>query len=307
MAKSTSSKVWIIVLVLFGLLMISSLTALIFSVALFGTSFPAEGNVALIPITGEISTDGSESSWGEITTSSTDVMSFIEEAEKNNEIKAILFEIDSPGGSAVASKEIVDAIKQAKKPKVAVIRELGASGAYWAASATDHIIADELSVTGSIGVLSSYLEFSGLMEKYGVKYHELTGGRYKDAGSPFKSLEPDEELLLKQKINRIHSIFIDSVAQNRNLSREKVEEVADGMFLLGIEAKEAGLVDEIGNRKTAEIWIKQRTNLTEVTYAEYVHEPTLLETLSKLKNQNSFWTGRGIASQFAENKLKIRT
>lgn len=305
--QSTSSKIWIIVLILFGLFIISIFTAMIFSLALFGTSLPATGNVALVPIVGEITTDGSETVWGETTTSSTDVVAFIEEIEEDDSIKAILFEIDSPGGSAVASKEIVDAIKAAKKPKVAVIRELGASGAYWAASAADHIIADELSITGSIGVLSSYLEFSGLMERYGVKYQEITGGKYKDTGSPFKNLTDEERAILQQKIDKIHRIFIDSVAQNRNLSRGQVLKAADGMFLLGIEAKELGLVDEIGNKKTAEAWIKQKTNLTEISYVEYKYEPTLLEALAKLKNQNSFFIGKGIASYFAEQKNKIRT
>ena len=88
--------------------------------------------------------------------------------EENKDIKAIVLEINSPGGSAVASDEIASAVKKSNKPTVAVIREAGASGGYWIASSTDHIIANRMSITGSIGVISSYLEFSGLIEKYWV-------------------------------------------------------------------------------------------------------------------------------------------
>ena len=307
MKENSSKKILTIVLILSGLFIISLFTAMIFSFALFGESLPKSGNVALIPLKGVITTDGQDLGWGESGVSSTEIVEFIEEVEKDDQIKAIVFEIDSPGGSAVASKEIADAIRSTKKPTVAVIRELGASGAYWSASATDHIIADELSITGSIGVLSSYLEFSGLMEKYGVKYQQLTAGKYKDSGSPFKSLSLEEELMFQSKIDKIHQVFIYSVAQNRKIDPIKVKQIADGNFYLGMEAKELGLVDELGNKKSAEIYLKQKYNLTEITYVEYEHEDSLFEIFSELKNQNSFFVGKGIASQFTNQKVSIRT
>ena len=126
------------------------------------------GNVALIPIQGVIV--GSEDSefLFESVTSSQDAVEFIEKADKNPSIKAIILEINSPGGSAVASEEIANAVRKTNKTTVAWIREVGASGAYWVASASDKIVASPMSITGSIGVISSYLEFSKLFEKYGV-------------------------------------------------------------------------------------------------------------------------------------------
>ena len=122
--------------------------------SLFGHS--RSGNVALIPLEGPIG--GSGGSFGSSSISSKEIVSFIEDADKNSEVKVLLLKIDSPGGSAVASDEIAVAVKKAKKPVVALIGEAGASGAYWIASATDHIIANRMSITGSIGVISSYLD-----------------------------------------------------------------------------------------------------------------------------------------------------
>ena len=112
-----------------------------------------EGNVALITIEGVITTDGGASTIGETTISSSQITEFLADAEANKDIKAIVLEINSPGGSAVASDEIASAVKKSNKPTVAVIREAGASGGYWIASSTDHIIANRMSITGSIGVI----------------------------------------------------------------------------------------------------------------------------------------------------------
>jgi len=149
------------------------------------------GNVALIPISGVIMTEESGSYFSSEIASSSEIVKSLHEAEESSQIKAIVLEINSPGGSAVASDEIGSAVKKAKlkKPVVAVIRDAGASGGYWVASAADYIVANRMSITGSIGVLSSYLEFSGLMEQYGVTYEKLTAGKYKDMGNPFEKLD----------------------------------------------------------------------------------------------------------------------
>src|SRR3989338_2223036 len=138
------------------------------------------GNVALIPIDGIIlGSDDSEFLFESIT-SSLDAVELIEKADKNPNIKAIILEINSPGGSAVASEEIAKAVQKTNKTTVAWIREVGASGAYWVASSSDYVIANRVSITGSIGVIASYLEFPGFLEKYNVTYRRLVSGKYKD-------------------------------------------------------------------------------------------------------------------------------
>ena len=146
------------------------------------------GNVALIPIDGIIVGAKDSEYIFETITSSPETVEFIEKANKNPNIKAIILEINSPGGSAVASEEIANAVKKTNKTTVAWVREIGTSGAYWVASSSDYIVANRVSITGSIGVIASYLEFAGLIERYNITYQRLVSGKYKDIGSPFKEM-----------------------------------------------------------------------------------------------------------------------
>ncbi len=265
------------------------------------------GNVALIPLSGVIIAEESGSYFASEVASSSKIVKFLREAGESSQIKAIVLEINSPGGSAVASDEIASAVKKAKlkKPVVAVIRDAGASGGYWVASSTDYIIANKMSITGSIGVLSSYLEFSGLMEQYGVRYEKLTAGKYKDLASPFEKLEEDKRKIIQAKLDKIHSFFIEEIAANRKLPVEKVKEMATGEFFLGVEAKELGLVDELGDISTAEDYIKQKLGLPSVTYRRYQEEPSLLKLLSSVFSDNSFRVGQGIGSVFVQEERGI--
>src|SRR3989338_5716865 len=226
------------------------------------------GNVALIPLEGIITSNGGKM-LGEVTISSADIIQFVEEAEENPQVKAIVLEINSPGGSAVASDEIAAAVKKAEKPVVALIREVGASGGYWVASAADHIIANRMSITGSIGVISSYLEFSGLMEEYGVGYEQLTAGKYKDMGVPYRKLQDEEKDIFQSKLNTIHRFFKEEIAENRKLSEQAVEQLATGEFFLGVEALSLGLVDELGDKAAVEEYLKNVHGLESVDYVEY--------------------------------------
>ncbi|MBI2130309.1 S49 family peptidase, partial [Candidatus Woesearchaeota archaeon] len=149
-------------------------------------------------------------------------------------------------GSPVASEEIANAIKKTNKTSVAWIREIGTSGAYWVASSTDYIIASRVSITGSIGVIASYTEFSGIMKDYNLTYRRLISGKYKDIGDPFKELVPEEQEILQSYLDSIRDYFVEEVAKNRNMKKQEVEKAANGLFYLGGEAKKLGLIDEIG-------------------------------------------------------------
>ena len=262
------------------------------------------GNVALIPIEGIITGNGA-SYLGSSTVSSKTIVDYIEQADKNPQVKVILLEINSPGGSAVASDEISTAIKKANKPVVSVIREVGASGGYWIASATEHIVANRMSITGSIGVISSYLEFSGLMEDYGVGYERLVAGERKDIGTPLKKLSVEEKEILQKKLDKIHDFFIEEIALNRNLPESDVRKVATGEFFLGIEALNLGLVDELGDKSTAENYIKNTYNLDEVDYVVYQRQPGLLEAFSLVVSDFFFNIGEGIGSVFTKSSGSV--
>jgi len=262
------------------------------------------GNVAVVSVEGVIGM-GSGSYLGQKMVSSKTVVEFLKDAEERGAVEAVLLEINSPGGSAVASDEIASQIKKMEKPVVALIREVGASGGYWIASAADHIIANRMSITGSIGVISSYLEFSGLMEEYGVGYERLVAGERKDMGTPFKKLEEDERNILQSKLDRIHDFFIKEIAENRGLSEEKIKKIATGEFLLGIEALGEGLVDELGDKDTAEEYLKEKVGLEEIDYVKYAVKKSFLEEMMGVVSNYFFNVGEGIGSVLVKESNKI--
>ncbi len=273
-------KIIIGLLILFGLAIIGSfLAALIMIFSGVEGSFGA--NVAVIPVEGVLLATGGGGFGSDILTSE-DLIEDIEYAEEDDNIEAVVFLINSPGGSAVASDEIATAILEMEKPSVAVIREVGASGGYWVASANDHIVANRMSVTGSIGVIGSYLSFGRFLDRYNVTYNQLISGDRKDAGTPFRELDADERAYIQEKLDAIHWYFIQAVAANRNMSAEDVDALADGSILLGYEALELGLIDELGGEQEALDWINATLHIEPVTVV-YEHEPSLMEVLAGLR------------------------
>ncbi len=267
--------------VLFLMLTFTILSAYILG-DIFGTP---SGNVALIKIDGEISISSNIFS---NSVSSDKIVSEIKDANDNPNIKAILVEINSPGGSVVATKEIASALKSVNKTKVCWMREVAASGAYWIATTCDKIVADNFTITGSIGVTGSYLEFSGLFNKYGINYVRLVSGKEKDIGTPYR--EPTQEELNKVQgiIDSIRNAFVKEVAENRNLSVEYVDKIADGSIYTGEEAKSMGLVDAIGGKDKALDIIKESTNLTKIKLVEPKKEMTLVDMVSSMASREMF-------------------
>lgn len=289
---------WRIISVLISVFMFLIFIMILASFAsLFVPSELETGNIAVIPIDGIITTDG-PTTWA-TGVKSTTIVELIEKAEEKNEIKAILLEINSPGGSPVATDEIAQAVKQAEKPIIAVIRENGASGAYWVATAADKIYANRMSITGSIGVKASHLEFAGLIADYNITYRKLIAGKYKEAGSPFVEMTPEEEKMFQKLLDTLHNEFITAVSENRNMSKQKVTELANGFVYLGSEAKELGLVDELGTKEDALKYIEKQLNITAepVTYKK---KGTFFEELSSVSANNYYNIGRGMGSVFTQ-------
>lgn len=259
------------------------------------------GNVALISIHGVIIGSEDSESFFESITSSLDAVELIEKAGKNSNIKAIILEINSPGGSAVASEEIANAVRKTNKTTVAWIREVGASGAYWVASSAEHVVADRVSITGSIGVIGSYLEFPGLLEEYNVTYRRLVSGKYKDIGSPYKEMTAEEEEIFQRTLDETRDYFASEVAKNRKLNKKDVDKIANGLFYLGAQAKELGLVDELGGKDEAISYIEKKEKIT-ADIVEYKKEKTLFDVLSKVLSEQSFFVGKGIGSALLDKR-----
>ncbi len=268
--------------------------------------------IAVIPIVGVLTTSEADSTFlSESTASSAAIVNFIDQAEKDASVKGIILEINSPGGTVLAGKDVAEAVKKTKKPTVALIKDVGASGAYWVASAADKIVADDMSITGSVGVTSSYLEFSGLMEKYGVGYEEIKAGRYKEEGSPYRKLSSEERKDLQEKINKIQTYFLNEVKKNRNLDDKTMEELKDAKVYLGIEAYDLKLVDYLGGKDLAINVTKDLAHIKEANLVEYEEKKGLLDVLGRLSTSAFYNIGRGIGAEILlterlANQLEIR-
>ena len=259
-----------------------------------------QNKIAVIPIKGAITVEGTGDFFGGGGVSSNTVVEFIKKSNEDDGIKGIILEINSPGGGVVASEEIANAVKESEKPVVSWIREVGASGAYWIASASDVIVADPLSLTGSIGVVSSYLGFGGFIEEHNITYERLVSGKYKDTGTPFRGLKEDEREILQNKLDIVYDYFISDVANNRGMEKEKIQEIATGMFYLGSEAKELGLIDSLGGKDTALEAMKELTGFEELQLVSFQERRSLLEALRGVSAFNSFYIGKGIGSEMSK-------
>lgn len=166
-------------------------------------------------------------------------------------VKAIVIRIDSPGGGVAPSQEIYNAVKRVRieqnKTVVASMGTVAASGGYYIAVATDRILANPGTLTGSIGVIMQFANFQELLEKVGVKSIVIKSGKFKDIGSPFRVMQDADRQLLQSVMDDVHSQFIEAVAEGRSLDASEVEQIADGRVFTGQQAKSILLVDDIGD------------------------------------------------------------
>jgi protease-4 len=207
-------------------------------------------SVSIIYITGDIASSQRYNDDGSIYKGDTvalDVISQIRKAEKDKGVKAIVFAIDSSGGDAQSGIEISRAIKEIKKTTVALIRGQGQSAGYEIASTTGRIFALETSNIGAIGSTMSYVDNAKQNEANGLTFNQLSSGKYKDMGNTDKLLTYDERKIVMAMVNEFANIFIEEVAENRNLPIEKVRLLADGATLTASKALKEGLIDEIGS------------------------------------------------------------
>lgn len=180
-------------------------------------------------------------------TSSEDILDEIQYANENKDIKVIVIEVDSTGGSIVAGEEISNAIKNSEKPVVAYIRDVGASSSYWAISSADKIYASRNSEIGSIGVTASYLNEVEKNKQEGYEYERLVSGKFKDTGAVARKLTNEEKAYIMEDLNYNFSNFKEDVSINRNIPIEEVDKMATGATFTGKKSLELGLIDEIGD------------------------------------------------------------
>jgi protease-4 len=233
------------------------------------------GKIVVIPLSGTITTDGSSLLSGSTITPGL-VRHYLTRAEGDLAVRAIIFRIESPGGEIAPCQEILWEIERVNEaiPIVVSMGSLAASGGYYISTAADKIVALPTTLTGSIGVRSHIINIEGLLEKLGIQIETFKGGKYKDMFAGFRELTPKEEEIMQEMTDYFHEHFIDVVAKGRELGEEEVRNLATGQLFTGTEAKELGLVDELGDLDAA-IDLAAELAGIETPIVEYYQPPRL--------------------------------
>ncbi len=203
-------------------------------------------------------------------------------------IKAVVLRIDSPGGAVAPTQEIYEEIEKLrkKKPVIASLGGVAASGGYYIASACDQVVSNPGTLTGSIGVIMELGNVEELMKKLGVQGYSITSGPNKDIGSPLRPLTPQGKAILQSLVDNVHGQFVSAVAKGRRMPEGKVRELADGRVYSGEQAKGLGLVDLLGNMEDAVDLAAKRVGIK--------GEPQLVYSRSEEKS----WWARLFSSAF---------
>lgn len=233
--------------------------------------------VAVVTVTGEIR-------------ESRETVRTLDRLATNSGVRAVVLRVDSPGGGVAPSQEIYDAVARVgkRKPIIASLGGVAASGGYYVASACDAIVADPGTLTGSIGVLMQVGNVTELLKKVGLQGRILKAGKYKDIGSPLREMTDEERRLLEDLLENVHGQFVAAVAKGRNLPIEEVRRLADGRVYSGEQAHALHLVDALGGLRDAVDLAARRAGIT--------GEPSWIE----IERRQSPWWWRRITGLLEE-------
>jgi len=244
MSKSTKWFLIILGCLALAVLGFSVLIVSVFSGAGDRTEVVTSGSgqkIAVVELTGVIS-------------SSEDVVRQLKKHRDNKSIRAILLHVDSPGGAVVPSQEMYEEVKRTRdsgKPVVVSMGSLAASGGYYVSCGASRLVANKGTLTGSIGVISEFLQFREALNKLGIDIKTVKSGKLKDAGSPAKKMTEEDQQYFQSLMDDVHQQFMDVVEKERELSQEEILALADGRVFTGQQAVDLGLVDTIGTFEDA--------------------------------------------------------
>ncbi|MFY0543978.1 signal peptide peptidase SppA [Brevibacillus sp. H7] len=225
--------------------------------------------------------------------------------EEDEQVKAVVLRIDSPGGEVVATDEIHQRLLHLKSvrniPLVVSMGSTAASGGYYLATAGDAIFANPNTITGSLGVIFTLINFGEAASRFGIKQYAIKSGRFKDIGSPARPLTDAERNIFQSLVNESYQNFVDVIVRGRKLPRKRVLQIADGRIYSGEQAKRLGLIDQFGDLEKATAHALSLSGEEEariVRYAENFSIEHLLFSLQKYWSNpdplglNRFWEGQ---------------
>ncbi len=232
-----------------------------------------DNKIAIISVRGILSSESAEGLFIEKPSIVEVVKQQLEQAATDAQVKAVLLEVDSPGGGITASDVIYNNILKfktdTKKKVVVYMQDIAASGGYYISSAADAIVAHPTTITGSIGVIMPLINVAELINRYGIKDSSITSGDMKGIGSPLKPMTPGETAILKEIIDEMYMQFVKVVSTGRHLDIESVKQIADGRIYTGKQALEKGLIDQLGYLEDAIGLSKKLAGLTDATIIRY--------------------------------------
>ena len=223
---------------------------------------------------------------GEITDSK--MIRDLRKLKEDDDVKAVVLRVNSPGGSAFASEQIWHAVKElkAKKPVIVSMGDYAASGGYYISCAADSIIAEPTTLTGSIGIFGMIPNVKGLTEKIGLTYDVIKTNQFSDFGNLMRPVNSDERALLQMMIGQGYDLFVSRCAEGRHMSKDKIEKIAEGRVWTGEMAKKIGLVDELGGIGKALEIAAQKADLKGYTIISYPAKKDILSTLLDVQPGN---------------------
>ncbi len=228
--------------------------------------------IAVVRVVGPISREGRGVALLGTGASSRAIVALLERARRDPAIRAVIVELDTPGGSVVASDELYQALvalRRTGRPVVALLTEVAASGGYYVAAAADHIVAAPTTVTGSIGVIVALANTEALSRKIGVRTIVFKSGAFKDLGNPNRPMTPAEAAIVQRLVDEAYARFVDAVARGRRMDPARVRRLADGRIYTGLQAQRLGLVDSLGHLPAAVTVAMRRAGLAQATVVEY--------------------------------------
>lgn len=183
---------------------------------------------------------------------------------EDDSAKALIIRIDSPGGTVVGGETLYSRLRQIaeKKPTVAVLGEIATSAAYMTAIGSDHIVAHDGTLTGSIGVILQTADLTGLLDKLGIKPESIKSSPIKAQPNPLEPFTPDAREAIRKVVADVYDMFVSMVQERRKLSPEEVKAVADGSVFTGRQAKANGLVDVLGGEREARAWLAEKHGIS---------------------------------------------
>ena len=242
-----------------------------------------------------------ETTGGEVVGSET-LIEYLRKARADSAIKAIVLRVDSPGGSAIASdviwREVV--LTKNQKPLVASMSDVAASGGYYIAMPAHAIVAEPSTLTGSIGVVLTKFVIDGTLKKLGMNMEGVSRGKYADMYSPVRPFSPEERARMAENMQATYDTFVEKAAQGRNTTPERIDAIGQGRVWTGRQAKEIGLVDELGGLDRAIALAKQRAKIAQDTDVELVIYPpkkSIYEMLSDPLGSSSALVDAGLAAR----------